>query len=519
MDVCVEQQKPVVHHPAAAAILLVTLLIGSYLVVAREIRTIETGLSHQVAARASSLREYFLVARHLLFSLQRSMQENLGLAEAGALLNPAVDQLRDYPDYGVYGIESQLPTNHLSDPRHELAPLAGTLSGLGSVAAIGEDLERELHGALALNAMLDSTLHSLPDLKWVYYASAAGFIYLSPGVPIEAFRFSEDFYRLPFWRLATPEANPSGGLVVTNVYQDAAGKGPMISLSLPVSHLQRFRGVVSMDIGVDSLVRRLTEENLLGYSALINQQRQVIIKEMGMDDTTLAPDNGDLVFLQPLLDPQLVLLHKVPYGMIVREALGRSVTRLAVILFALILIYMVYHQRLLVRKIERLADTDPLTRLMNRRAMERVVQTMISYTTRYDQHIGFMLLDIDHFKRINDTHGHGVGDRVLVELAAVLRQTMRESDQVSRHGGEEFLVVMPNSDLQECRQLAERLRATVEAKPFGEQSLGMTISIGCAELGENEDYSAVLKRADDALYQAKAAGRNRVEQSAGPENP
>lgn len=124
-----------------------------------------------------------------------------------------------------------------------------------------------------------------------------------------------------------------------------------------------------------------------------------------------------------------------------------------------------------------------------------------------------LILDIDHFKRVNDEHGHAAGDVVLIAFAQVLRDCVRESDLLCRFGGEEFVVLLPDTDSDGAAVLAERIRAAFmgQAIPFEHKHLTNTVSIGVAETGgERADMDEMLRRADTALYAAKHAGRNRV---------
>jgi diguanylate cyclase (GGDEF)-like protein len=158
---------------------------------------------------------------------------------------------------------------------------------------------------------------------------------------------------------------------------------------------------------------------------------------------------------------------------------------------------------------ERLAVTDRLTGLSNRRGAETVVRRELLRAQRYGLSLTVALFDIDHFKKINDTHGHGVGDHVLRQVARGIAGQVRESDLAARWGGEEFLVLLPSTGLEAGRICAERIRKTIAKMtlPTGEP---ITISGGVAQLQDNETMTDVLARADARLYEAKHAGRNRV---------
>ncbi len=164
------------------------------------------------------------------------------------------------------------------------------------------------------------------------------------------------------------------------------------------------------------------------------------------------------------------------------------------------------------QRLHELACTDPLTQLRNRRFMMEVVQHEAAVFERGGRPLSILLGDVDHFKRINDHHGHAVGDAVLRAIARVLREGVREVDHVARWGGEEFLVLLPGTELDEARQVAERLRTGVHAlvEVEGRRELSLSITLGLAELQPGESIEQALMRADRALYEGKQAGRNRV---------
>ncbi len=157
----------------------------------------------------------------------------------------------------------------------------------------------------------------------------------------------------------------------------------------------------------------------------------------------------------------------------------------------------------------RLAERDYLTQAYNRLKGHEMLQSEIARCNRYDQECAIIMLDIDFFKQINDTYGHNVGDAVLIQLVKALTREIRAVDVLCRWGGEEFLVIMPQTDAQEAKNAAERLRVVVEATPFS-QGLRQTASFGVATYKKGESPEAFIDRADKALYEAKQKGRNCV---------
>ena len=157
------------------------------------------------------------------------------------------------------------------------------------------------------------------------------------------------------------------------------------------------------------------------------------------------------------------------------------------------------------------SHTDALTFLPNRRQVMVDLQNAVTFSDRYGTPLTISMLDIDNFKRINDTYGHTSGDEVLRSLAGKLRQHIRHPDTIGRYGGEEFLIVLPHSTVKAAIEQAQRLCEQVRALPItvGDQTLSMTISIGIAQYKiQKEDWQTFLTRADGALYQAKNKGRD-----------
>ena len=162
-----------------------------------------------------------------------------------------------------------------------------------------------------------------------------------------------------------------------------------------------------------------------------------------------------------------------------------------------------------------MALTDPLTGLFNRRYMETHVGTLVERSAARGKSLSLLILDIDYFKSINDNFGHDAGDDVLREFAERLKASIRGIDLACRYGGEEFVVVMPDTDLGVATLVAERIRRRIAGEPFpiekGARAIEVTISVGiAARVGPQDNASQMLKRADEALYRAKRDGRNRV---------
>lgn len=155
------------------------------------------------------------------------------------------------------------------------------------------------------------------------------------------------------------------------------------------------------------------------------------------------------------------------------------------------------------------ASTDSLTGLFNREAFMDILKKEIARSERSHSHLCLLMFDIDHFKKVNDNYGHLTGDRVLMRMGKVLPDQLRRGDVVARYGGEEFIAMVPDTDMGHAKKLAEKLRKRIEDLNFKDLPR-ITVSIGCACLRHGEPASSLIERSDNALYDAKRQGRNRV---------
>jgi diguanylate cyclase (GGDEF)-like protein len=167
-----------------------------------------------------------------------------------------------------------------------------------------------------------------------------------------------------------------------------------------------------------------------------------------------------------------------------------------------------YHE-----EIYRLTIIDGLTQIHNKRYLYEALERELIRGRRHGRHLAVLMFDIDHFKRINDVHGHLAGDFVLKELARIIQSCIRRDEVFARYGGEEFCIILPETAIDGAVELGERLRVLVEQHEFvfQQDNIKVTISVGCAQLGEDiRNASELLKRSDERLYEAKNSGRNRV---------
>ncbi|MRS02957.1 GGDEF domain-containing protein [bacterium] len=167
----------------------------------------------------------------------------------------------------------------------------------------------------------------------------------------------------------------------------------------------------------------------------------------------------------------------------------------------------------LLQEVQRLAITDELTNVLNRRGFDEVANREFGAAKRYSRPLSLIMLDIDRFKAINDVYGHPIGDEILIEIAARARTKIRETDYISRYGGEEFLILLTEQKPENAKTVAERIRKSVAEQPFNTSVGKITVTISVGVTGANSQISSIsmmIKTVDKALYKSKENGRNRV---------
>ena len=167
----------------------------------------------------------------------------------------------------------------------------------------------------------------------------------------------------------------------------------------------------------------------------------------------------------------------------------------------------------LVKDLEKKSILDPLTGCYNKKEITILLERFLREFLRYSNPLSILMCDIDHFKRVNDTYGHLAGDFVLREVAKIIKNNIRQSDACGRFGGEEFLILLPNTKLIGAMKLAERIRNNIKNKDFifEHKKIKVTISIGITSASKSDSVFSLIERVDEALYEAKRKGRDRVE--------
>jgi two-component system, cell cycle response regulator len=224
------------------------------------------------------------------------------------------------------------------------------------------------------------------------------------------------------------------------------------------------------------------------HAKIINTGKSIILRDLGSTNGTYV--NDQLIDEYVLRDGDFIKIGRTIFKFLSGGNIENA-----------------YHE-----EIYRLTTVDGLTQVYNRRYFLEQLEREVSRAKRYRRELSLILFDIDHFKLINDNYGHLAGDYVLKQLATVVKGKIRREDILSRYGGEEFAIILPEIDAPNAMQFAEKVRRLIEKAPFKfeETKISVTVSVGVATCVDADDAPALIKRTDDKLYEAKGAGRNCV---------
>jgi two-component system cell cycle response regulator len=225
------------------------------------------------------------------------------------------------------------------------------------------------------------------------------------------------------------------------------------------------------------------------HAKIINTGKTIILRDLGSTNGTYV--NDELIDEYVLRDGDFIKIGRTIFKFLSGNNIENS-----------------YHE-----EIYRLTTIDGLTQIYNKRYYLETLEREISRAHRYRRELSMIMFDIDHFKKINDTYGHLAGDYVLKQLASVVKSRIRREDTMSRYGGEEFAIVLPEVDAYNANQTAEKIRKLVEKTvfKFEDTKIPVTISVGVCSINQDtKDPAEFIKKADEKLYQAKSAGRNQV---------
>lgn len=489
-----------------AGLTAVTLGLGAFAFTYRK-HQITHQIEHTFETRRALLAKFVALHRDQVSVMRNQIEDRYAHPTAG----PTQDRVfREHPALGVWEFET--------DPTRVPGRITGDLGG-----PLAPDTLREIQASLAMGGQIRSATEEGSDVAWAYYLSARRFIYLAPPAPVAQVHFSEASYRQRSWLEAVPQANPTRRMILAGPSQDLGGKGWVLTFAEPVYAGEAFLGIAALDVRVDTLQALARLGQATGESMLISENDRLIARERGFTpDQTLRPPvseklidwredpSGDLWLSSPIVKDELWLMHRVGRRELAwaaaRESSGAWI--LLPMLFAIGAL--AWHLKGALAVVTRITQVDPLTQALNRRGLFDKLPALAALAERKYLVPSVLIMDIDFFKKVNDTHGHAVGDEVLQQVGAFLRQACRPFDLVCRWGGEEFVVVLLLNTADEALASAERVRQEAQRTRIQPGDLPITLSGGLVLMRAGETLEEAIRRADALLYQAKAGGRNRI---------
>ena len=439
---------------------------------------------------------------------------------------------KDSELYSIFKYNTSLNNYNLDDVGEtEYEKTAGNLTGIGSIPENGV-YRNEINLALQYNEFFSKFYNRLPDVSWLYYTSENNFINLYPWTSSKDFTFTEDLKNAVYYKNVIPENNPLHKAIWTPVYLDSAGKGLMVTLSAPIYDKDTFKGVVSLDLTNKKLSEIINSEY---ESYLIDNANSVIAtnqniefgKEVIKVNTLLRSLESDpkkvkevennsiqrvddyYIYKASFSDAPWNMLVIVPVYLIV----GKSLLFTLPILIICILLFFTFNEVEFRKRTEEalknLAITDQLTGLHNRHFLDKKVLEEMESSNLYNRPLSMIIFDLDHFKRVNDKWGHPIGDEVLKQTAKITSNLIRQTDMMFRLGGEEFIILLPNTAISGAYEIAEKLRDALD-RDIHPIVGRVTASFGVGERLRDESFKSWYKNVDQALYCAKNEGRNRV---------
>lgn len=406
----------------------------------------------------------------------------------------------------------------------------GNLTGVGNIPRDGEK-RLEINLALELNDYFNSFYNKLSDIAWIYYTSEKDFLFIYPWVSSEEFAYSSNLKTSEYYEHINPENNPKREKAWSHPYMDHAGKGLMVTLSSPIYFEDTFKGVVSLDL-TNSNLSKILSSNYKTYlfddlGSIIASNDPSIIKDitklsdalnfddnqmkeiLSIKDDSIKKVEGYYIYCGEFNDAPWKMVMLVPAYKIVGESFLFTVPIILMSILLMIALQEAEFRKKTEQLLKKVVITDQLTETNNRHCFDVKVLEYIAASERFGQPISMVVFDLDYFKKINDAFGHPVGDEVLKQTVKIATNTLRKSDMLFRIGGEEFAVLLPDTDLCGAIAVAEKLRSAIEQNEH-KVAGKFTASFGVGERLKGETFNAWYKKADQALYEAKNQGRNRV---------
>lgn len=408
------------------------------------------------------------------------------------------------------------------------------ISGYGGLKK-DEATLREMEMSLSLIRYFKLIKEQNRDFAWVYYYSNKDFITLYPFVESKDFALLPEYKTKPLMTYATPKLNPKKELFFTPLYMDNGGLGLMVTIGMPLYDKEVFLGATELDITLESQSTKLKRLDHLNYhSVIINKENEVI----GMNNIA-APNTKKIIKIDSLLSNTLLNIPdskgslsfidgkyvysktfaNAPWKFIYYEEASEIMLRsfFYTLPLYIIMAFLFYLGKLYSRtyqlsiELKEQVTRDYMTGCYNRRYFYEAGEPIFLKNKRKDTPLAIVMMDIDNFKKINDTYGHDMGDKAIQEIPNVLGRNLRKSDLLARFGGEEFCVILEDITLENTQKVFERIRRNFEENIIDAHGAKFTytVSFGIA-YGLSDSLEAMINLSDEALYDSKNNGRNQI---------
>lgn len=413
-------------------------------------------------------------------------------------------------------------------------------------------VKKELDMSDVLASSYKNILGVMPDIAYIYYVSSNGFINIFPKISDDKYSSMKNIYKLDFVKkeLFSKKKREETESFWSGVYKDPLGEDLLISSGAPIYEGDTLKGLITLGLKSDFFVKKINSELITDFFIVDEDNNSLSTtnlknKEVSKFYDSLPKKIYDKRYKLPDMKPSEIekigkyyiyyeqcnfapwrIYYVTDTLKLHKEMLRSNVLFISVWFMSLIFLYGVSKRKAVVedsqqtieklqvmlRKSDREVEKDFLTGAFNRKGFTKIAGLELDRMKRYDIDACILMMDIDFFKKFNDTYGHACGDFVLRSFVRVVTKNVRLSDIVGRWGGEEFLVLLPETDYKGALLAAEKIRKMVEREVFyyHKQSLNITVTIGVSNLNVRKPLEKAVAEADAAMYRGKEDGRNRV---------
>lgn len=427
----------------------------------------------------------------------------------------------------------------------------GLLAGINKIN-LNLDFKKELDMSEHLSDSYESISMIVPDIAYMYYASKEGFVNIYPEIPKENYAFLRNIYKFDFIKkeLLMRGRKKYSNSFWSGVYKDPLIEDLLITTGAPIYEGNKLKGVITLGLKSDFFVKTkdsglITEFYLVDAKGNLISQMNLQNKEVTefydrlpkelydkrykfqyMKTSNIERIGKYYVYFKQIDSAPWRVYYITDIWELNAELINRNMVGIFLWILSVVFLYGASWRKAVVedsqqaieklqgilKKNDKEVEKDFLTDAFTRKAFTRIANLEIDRMRRYRLEACLVMMDIDHFKRFNDTYGHACGDFVLKSFVTTVIKNIRLSDIVGRWGGEEFLILLPETDYKGALLAAEKIRKMVGREYFyyHNQSLNITVTMGVTKLNERKTLEKSVEEADEALYRGKESGRNRV---------